>query len=183
MANWRDEYCAALAVRDEAEKANVVLYDACPYTRSVYFAHIADLIHWADTRLADRTSRTSTGSTQPAASGSSLGSSGRIPKIPSSNEPATSSLADLLAATRSDLSEAQRSRAELQDRLARTTAELEKIRKKNVQDTRRITVLEGERTHLTLRLKDRDEELKGKAKLLEVRIWRSCVMPWERVLD
>lgn len=29
MANWRDEYSAALAVRDRREKANVPLYNAC----------------------------------------------------------------------------------------------------------------------------------------------------------
>lgn len=28
-ANWREEYFAALGVRDEREKANVALYDAC----------------------------------------------------------------------------------------------------------------------------------------------------------
>ena len=29
MANWRDEYCAALVVRDRREKTNVALYNAC----------------------------------------------------------------------------------------------------------------------------------------------------------
>lgn len=77
---------------------------------------------------------------------------------------------DALAATRADLIEAQRSRAELQDRLARISADLEKLRKRSAQDGKRINALEGERTHLQLRLKDRDEELRGKAKLLDVRL-------------
>ena len=77
---------------------------------------------------------------------------------------------DALTATRADLTEAQRSRAELQDRLARISADLEKLRKRSVQDGKRINALEGERTHLQLRLKDRDEELRGKAKLLDVRL-------------
>lgn len=29
MANWRDEYHAALLVRDERQQANSSLYDAC----------------------------------------------------------------------------------------------------------------------------------------------------------
>ncbi|THC97951.1 hypothetical protein EYZ11_002588 [Aspergillus tanneri] len=74
---------------------------------------------------------------------------------------------DVLAATRADLSEAQRSRSELQDQLTRTKAELEKLQKRSTQSTRRISSQEKEITHLQLRLKDRDEELKGKAKLLD----------------
>jgi chromosome segregation ATPase len=73
-----------------------------------------------------------------------------------------------LATVRADLAAAQRSRAEIQDRLARTNSELDKLKAKAQQDTRRIASLEGERTHLTLRLKDRDLELRGKAKLLDV---------------
>lgn len=65
---------------------------------------------------------------------------------------------------------AQRARSELQDRLTRTTEELEKLKKKTQQDGRRITALEGERHHLQLRLRDRDEELRGKAKLLDVSV-------------
>ena len=75
---------------------------------------------------------------------------------------------DALVAGRADLTEAQRSRAELQDRLTRVNSELEKLRKRSVQDGRRIKALEGDRTNLQLRLKDRDEELRGKAKLLDV---------------
>ena len=29
MAHWREDYLAALAVRDKSEKANLALYDAC----------------------------------------------------------------------------------------------------------------------------------------------------------
>jgi hypothetical protein len=29
MAHWREEYLAALAVRDHREKANLTIYDAC----------------------------------------------------------------------------------------------------------------------------------------------------------
>lgn len=162
MAHWREEYFAALGVRDEREKANIALYDAY-------------------TRLADRTGRLAAAtsvsiphlsvtspeqSQQPALAGSA--SSKKKALSPSPSRPQQElPTADALAAARADLSAAQRSRAELEDRLARTTAELEKLKKKSTQDARRIAVLESERAHLQTRLRDRDEELRGKAKLLD----------------
>lgn len=50
----------------------------------------------------------------------------------------------------------------------RVNAELEKYRKRTAQDSKRLNALDGERMQLQLRLKDRDEELRGKAKLLDV---------------
>lgn len=70
---------------------------------------------------------------------------------------------------RDELAAAQRSRSELQERLNRATAELEKLKAQAQRDQRRIATLESERAHLQLRLKDRDEELREKAKLLDVR--------------
>ncbi|OJJ81364.1 ATG16 family protein [Aspergillus glaucus CBS 516.65] len=146
MAHWREEYSAALTARDRREKANVGLYNAY-------------------TQLADRTAKavpTSADAQQHTRATSPAGKpAGHLPGHPDS------SLQDALAATRTDLTEAQRSRAELQDRLARISADLEKLRKRSAQDGKRINALEGERTYLQLRLKDRDEELRGKAKLLD----------------
>ncbi|KAL1855460.1 autophagy protein 16, interacts with Atg12p-Atg5p [Paecilomyces lecythidis] len=153
MANWRQDYFAALGIRDEREKANTALYDAY-------------------TRLADRTARVAATSYQDQlqlqSQPQSTSQSSIPPKVPS-RKPSEQgpSTPDALAAARADLSAAQRSRAELQEQLTRTSTELEKLKKKSVQDSRRITVLEGERTHLSLRLRDRDEELRGKAKLLD----------------
>ncbi|KAE8131840.1 autophagy protein 16-domain-containing protein [Aspergillus pseudotamarii] len=125
-----------------------------------------------DTQLADRTGRiaTAVNSTQSSAPTESHND---IPQslVPDPKKQGVASsglsLPDALAAARTDLSEAQRSRSELQDRLTRTTAELEKLRKRGSQDTRRISALEKEVAQSQLRLKDRDEELKGKAKLLD----------------
>ncbi|KAL1967878.1 hypothetical protein VTN77DRAFT_2295 [Rasamsonia byssochlamydoides] len=154
MANWRDEYFAALGVRDQREKANIGLYDAY-------------------TRLADRTgalgtaaSRQQLQSPEAAASPSSSATSKRGATT-GQQQDAGKPLQDILATVRADLAAAQRSRSELQDRLTRTNAELEKLKKKTQQDGRRIAMLEGERNHLQLRLRDRDEELRGKAKLLD----------------
>jgi Spy/CpxP family protein refolding chaperone len=79
-------------------------------------------------------------------------------------------LQTLLSITRKDLSEAQRSRSELLEQLKKTTEELEKLKKKSALDSRKIADLAVERTQLQLKLRDRDEELRGKAKLLEVSV-------------
>lgn len=146
MVHWREEYFAALAVRDESEKANISLYDAY-------------------TRLANRTSRTATTTIPSGPQPDVVAGEKKQRKL--SNEPAAS-ITDILTATRADLSEAQRSRSELQGRLDRVTADLGKLQKRSAQDQRRISALESERTNLRLRLRDRDEELRGKAKLLDV---------------
>ncbi|KAL2829975.1 autophagy protein 16 [Aspergillus cavernicola] len=126
------------------------------------------MLIFADTKLADRTaslmgetSETKGPAQQPTPT---------IPVADSKKQPSPASgpsPQDLLTATRADLTEAQRSRSELQERLARVTADWEKLRKKSTHDGKRINSIESEITHLQLRLKDRDEELKGKAKLLE----------------
>ncbi|KAH8425329.1 autophagy protein 16, interacts with Atg12p-Atg5p [Aspergillus melleus] len=161
MAHWREEYLAALAARDHREKAKLALYNA--------FSNAIVL----DTQLADRTAQTATAgnnapvSGTPGAQGSQPSSPALDPRKRASRSP-ENSLQEILTTTRAELSEAQRSRSELQDQLTRTTVELEKLRKKSTQNTRRIGSLENKVAHLQLRLKDRDEELRGKAKLLDV---------------
>lgn len=68
---------------------------------------------------------------------------------------------------RQDLSKAQQERAELQTRLDVTIKELEKLRAKSKSDSKKIAQLTANVSQLTMKLRDRDEELKGKAKLVE----------------
>ena len=56
----------------------------------------------------------------------------------------------------------------MQRRLSEETAELENIRTKSKVDDRRIIELTAEKSGLFTKLRDRDEELRAKAKLLEV---------------
>ncbi|KAJ5160013.1 Autophagy protein 16 [Penicillium canariense] len=184
MAHWREEYLAALAVRDQREKANVALYDACLFlaakapVESWFLTDISSTI--IDTRLADRTAQLATlketGTTLEAGRRSSVALSES--QQPVSSAPATASrkqaasetgpsLTELLKTTRAELSEAQRSREDLQNRLNRLNIDVEKLRKKSSQDSRRLNALESEKENLLKRLKDRDEELREKTKLLE----------------
>lgn len=75
---------------------------------------------------------------------------------------------DALGRIQDDLSEAQRSRGAIQLQLQSLNEETKKLRLRSKADGRRINELVSERTHLTTRRKDQDEELRGKAKLLEV---------------
>ncbi len=81
-------------------------------------------------------------------------------RSPASSEP--------LAGIRHDLVEAQRSKGTLQGSLKAVTDEMEKLKIRSKVESKRINELSAERAILTTRLRDRDEELKGKAKLLDV---------------
>jgi chromosome segregation ATPase len=77
------------------------------------------------------------------------------------------STSDADAQLRVDLGKAQQERADLQARLDRTMKELEKLRSRSKADNKRITQLTSELSHLSVRVRDRDEESRGKAKLLD----------------
>ncbi len=68
---------------------------------------------------------------------------------------------------RIDLGKAQQERAQLQARLDRTTRDLEKVKSRSKVDNKRITQLSTEVSQLSVRVRDRDEESRGKAKLLD----------------
>ncbi|KAI4166930.1 MAG: hypothetical protein LQ343_007633 [Gyalolechia ehrenbergii] len=93
--------------------------------------------------------------------------------IPAQYPAQTSSGEDTLVKTRKDLSEAQRSRGIMQARLQNATNDLQQLRLQSATDRKRLGELNTEKATLAIRIKDRDEELKGKAKLLEV--WKSAL--------
>ena len=69
---------------------------------------------------------------------------------------------------RQDLSEAQRSRGLMETRLQSVTEELQKLKIQSSLGKKRIGELSKEKATLTTGMRDRDEELRGKSKLLEV---------------
>lgn len=74
---------------------------------------------------------------------------------------------DSISKVRHDLSEAQRSRGLMETRLHSVTEELQKLKIQLSLDSKRIGELSREKVILTTGMRDRDEELRGKAKLLE----------------
>ena len=57
---------------------------------------------------------------------------------------------------------------ELQDRVTTLSGELDELRNRAQRDRALISSLRDQQASLQQRLKDRDEELRGKAKLLDV---------------
>lgn len=58
----------------------------------------------------------------------------------------------------------------METKLQGVTEELQRLKIQSSLDSRRIGELSKEKAILTTGMKDRDEELRGKAKLLEVRV-------------
>lgn len=75
---------------------------------------------------------------------------------------------DVLAKVREDLGEAQRSKGAMQVQLQSLSEEVAELRAQSQVDKKRIGELGVGKTNLVKRMRDLDEELKGKAKLLEV---------------
>lgn len=63
----------------------------------------------------------------------------------------------------------------METRLQSATEEMQKLRIQSSLDSKRIGELSKEKMILTTGMRDRDEELRGKAKLLEVRVNAICV--------
>lgn len=67
-----------------------------------------------------------------------------------------------------DLVEAQRARFELEANATELKKDVERLRTASGMDRKALGELAAEKSALLMKLRDRDEELKGKAKLLEV---------------
>lgn len=90
--------------------------------------------------------------------------------------PGSPTTGDAVTKVRQDLSEAQRSRSLMGIRLQSVTEELQKLKIQSSLDSKRIGELLKEKAALTTGMRDRDEELRGKAKLLEVRVIRALFL-------
>ncbi|KAL8793933.1 MAG: hypothetical protein Q9195_003446 [Heterodermia aff. obscurata] len=147
MASWQGEYLAALQERDRKEKANSGFYDA--YTK------LANRAAGLDSRLKSHV---------PVES-STADTRGRKPGI--SNFVQQASSEEALIRARHDLSEAQRSKGVMQSRLDSIGVEMKTLKLQSQHNIGLIKELSSEKATLSIRMKDQDEELKGKAKLLE----------------
>ncbi|KFY07202.1 hypothetical protein V492_07357 [Pseudogymnoascus sp. VKM F-4246] len=138
MMSWRQEYLENLRQQDELEKANYDLIDAY-------------------SRLADQTAALE--------AKVSANSPSTIPTSPA-NDVTGLSNQDETAQVKSDLAEALRAKGQLQRRLKVTEETLEGLKTRAKADSTLIRDISAERAQLILKVKDRDEELRGKAQLL-----------------
>ncbi|TVY54282.1 Autophagy protein 16 [Lachnellula cervina] len=142
MASWRNEYIQNLHERDRREKAS--------------YQQVDDQLIEAFTQLLDRTTALE------------AEKASREPHAPDSKprSPSTAAPTEGTAQVRSDLAEALRSNGQIQSRIKVAEAELARLRAKSKADGKLIDELSRERGSLAQKLKDKEEELRGKAKLL-----------------
>ena len=172
MPSWQDEYLGALQERDRYEKANQSVYTNCPLLLILVKRSLCSS-SLPDAKLADRTASLQNGpSTEnpspPPDTKSALPKPHDRKVSKGRDAPSSPALGDALAKVRQDLSEAQRSRGLMETRLQGVTEELQKLKIQSSFDSKRLREFMKEGATLSRGLKDRDEELKGKAKLLEV---------------
>ncbi|KAI4210021.1 MAG: hypothetical protein LQ351_007071 [Letrouitia transgressa] len=144
MAPWQNDYLLSLQERDKKEKKFHGFYENCPWPK--------------DAKLADRTAAAD----KKAVLQSNNDRSGTA-NIPLQTPGTRESIIKI----RDDLAEAQRSREILQSHLQKISDELQKLKIQTALDNKRISELTSERASLTIKIRDRDEELRGKSKLLE----------------
>ena len=171
MPSWQDEYLGALQQRDLYEKSNEKLYENC--AQPLVSLHVF-LLSLSDARLADRTAALQQATfREPIPIRVESKSASPKPQdrkaTKGKDAPGSPALGDAIAKVRQDLSEAQRSRGLIETRLQSVTEELQKLKIQSSLDSQRIRELTKESAMFARGLKDRNEELKGKAKFLDVR--------------
>ncbi len=159
MATWKDQYLAALQARDNIEQANLDLYDYC--------TRLAD--QKAELEKNARLAEKATTSEDPAVPGTAPSAGWGIRRVtsPATRPESPNASTTQVAQLRQDLSKAQSERTDLQSRLDSTLRDLETLKVKAKTDNKRIFQLNASVNQLTIKLRDREEELRGKAKLIE----------------
>ncbi|KAI5286320.1 hypothetical protein KEM54_006883 [Ascosphaera aggregata] len=170
MATWMDQYLSVLIDRDDVEKAHQEVYDA--YTR------LADRVTCSPIQHSEAAIKgNGGGDDDDDDDGGGGGGNSRLKDVsnhiihhhhqhhqPRTNENQINHQSDTM---RKDLAEAQKSRAELQHQLTIVHEEIDRLKNTLSHDDKKISLLQLEIKILSRRLKDRDEELKMKAKLLD----------------
>ncbi|ROT38452.1 autophagy protein 16 [Sodiomyces alkalinus F11] len=151
MPGWRDEYLASLREQERNNPVNLELVDLC--------SQLADRIAALEAEKDVLAARAAT--TAPETRKSNKKS--REP--PPSTEDTTSDPA--IAQLRLDLAESLRSRGALQTRLKKAEDEVADLRAKNRSDARRVKELSADRAVLITKLRDREDEIREKRKLIE----------------
>ncbi|KAI1478975.1 autophagy protein 16 [Daldinia eschscholtzii] len=151
MNDWRSEYLTSLQEAERNNPVNKDLVEACSQLADRVAALEAEKAVWQT-------------STNPPAS---LSGKAAVATTTSGTTTASATTDPSVAQLRLELAEAFRSKGLLQSRLKAAEDELKKLRAKTKVDAKRINDLTAERNALTAKLKDRNEELAGKNKMLK----------------
>ncbi|KAK8115191.1 Autophagy 16 [Apiospora kogelbergensis] len=165
MPNWRDEYLVNLQEAERNNPVNRDLVAAC--------SQLADRVASLEAEkavLAQKLSSSSSPSHTSTPSSPLTTTSTSPPpaeKPPPSSATAASATTPNIAQLRLELAEALRSKGQLEARFKSSDLQLQTLRSKSKVDDKRIHDLTAERNTLATKLKDRNEELVGKTKLLK----------------
>ncbi|KAK7908545.1 hypothetical protein PG985_015848 [Apiospora marii] len=157
MPDWRDEYLVNIQEAERANPVNRDLVAAC----SQLADHVASLKAENEILTQKLSSPSTSQSPNPSSNDAPVATTTTDPSATAqSSGPGTAEL-------KRDLAEALRSKGQLEAKFKTNTAELQKLRTKTKADDKRVQDLTAERNTLATKLKDRNEELVGKTKLLK----------------
>ncbi|KAK3505052.1 autophagy-related protein 16 [Neurospora crassa] len=165
MPGWRDEYLSSLMDADQRNPVNRELVDTCQqlFDRiSVLEAEKAALQQQVETYLSSSSS-SSGAANKPRDRDTTK--TDAVASDPTTTAPTAADSA-LLARLRVDLAEALRAKGDFQRRLNVVEEELVRLRTKTTTDNKTLQTLTAERKTLTIKLRDREEELRAKSKML-----------------
>ncbi|RDA89897.1 hypothetical protein CP533_6251 [Ophiocordyceps camponoti-saundersi (nom. inval.)] len=148
MPDWRTDYLESIKDVERQNPVNMELVQAC--------SQMADYVSSLESDKAELESRASKPHLPSSKAAASLPRSSDVSEDPS-----------VTAQLRLELVETLRSKGIAETRLRVAEAELVKLRSQAKEDARAIKDMTADRTALTLRLKDREHELREKRKLLE----------------
>jgi len=154
MADWKAQYLRALQARVELEKADAEIYDQCTKLADKNAELRAEL------RKLKSANKPDTATTNPVPA-PLIGYGFRRQTSP---QPVVETNAMLQL--RQDFAKAQQDRADLRVQLGSLKRDLETATAKGKSDSKKITQLTSGVNQLSTKLRDREEELRGKATLL-----------------
>lgn len=167
-SDWRSQYLASLQTRDVLEQADRLLYDRITDTLDRNALLQAQVIQEKDTTAASTVSTTaeeteSSPRVPPPVVGYGWRRSTTSPVQAASASGKTSmALLDM----RIEFSRAQRERVELQAKIGALTAEYNQVKIQASAMEQKLQAHSSRERQLATRLRDREEEVKGKTKLL-----------------
>ncbi|KAI7234509.1 hypothetical protein KC330_g4800 [Hortaea werneckii] len=156
MSDWIAQYSAALTERDARELAHKRYTDA--YTK---LADRAALLE------AKPSPAVASSSPTPTSTGKDRSITPTKPKGGHDPQPDAPPPNDILAGLRTDLAATERARATLQTQVEELTASISALQMQNQTSSTQIAQLSRQKADVERKLRDRDEELKGKGRLVE----------------
>ncbi|KAK1768583.1 autophagy protein 16 [Phialemonium atrogriseum] len=150
MPGWREEYLAAIREAERNNPVNRDLIEVC--------SQLADRIAVLEAERA-AAAQTPADPTPARAAAGPATTTGEPPQSADPSSPIDGRL-------RVELAEAHRSRGQMQARLRAADDELVRLRARTGEDARALRELGAERRALVVRLRDRDDELRQKNKLV-----------------